>query len=204
MNKAHFFAHLRKVRTHRKWVRHYCSKVGLHWQGLVHDLSKYSPTEFWESVEYYQGNRSPIDACKEKNGYSLTWFHHRGRNKHHMEYWTDRYDTGTSCVPMPYKYATELICDWLGAGRAYMGSNFSYEKELEYIEKKFLNGIKLHPFTAQYILTTFEALTEYDDEKYVFNKLKFYYECAERWWHAHENEYPYVFFGSSIDYLSDL
>lgn len=202
MNK--FFSHLNTVMTHRKWVRHYCFEAGLYWQGLTHDLSKYHPVEFFEGVKYYQGNRSPIDACKEQNGRSMAWFHHRGRNKHHMEYWTDRYDTGTSCVPMPYKYVTELICDWLGAGRAYMGAAFSYEQELEYVEKKLVGGIKMHPLTAKYILTVFEALAEYSSKKYVFDHLKFYYERAELWWYARENDYPYVFFGSSIDYLSDL
>lgn len=79
--------HLKTVLTHKKYVMKYCFKAGLYWQGIVHDLSKFSPTEFWESVKYYQGTRSPIDACKEENGMSLAWLHHKGRNKHHYEYW---------------------------------------------------------------------------------------------------------------------
>ena len=71
-----FFGHLKTVRTHRKWVRYYCNLMGIGWQGFWHDLSKYNPIEFFESVKYYQGNRSPIDACKEDKGYSDAWFHH--------------------------------------------------------------------------------------------------------------------------------
>lgn len=158
MNKAHFFAHLHKVRTHRKWVRHYCSKVGLHWQGLVHDLSKYSPTEFWESVEYYQGNRSPIDACKEEKGYSLAWMHHRGRNKHHREYWTDYYDKGTASIAMPYKYAVEMLCDFLAAGRAYNGLAFTYEEELKWWENQLCKNICIHPQTAKFITLALQRI----------------------------------------------
>ena len=137
MNK--FFSHLKTVNTHRKWVRHYCFKAGLYWQGLTHDLSKYSPVEFFESVKYYQGNRSPIDACKEDKGYSKAWFHHKSHNKHHREFWTDNYDKGTSCVPMPKKYAKEMLCDFLGAGRAYSGKDFKYYDELKLMLEWFVN-----------------------------------------------------------------
>ncbi len=84
-----FFKHLNKILTHKRWVAHYCFMCGLYWQGIMHDMSKFSPTEFWESVKYYQGTRSPINACKEDKGYSMAWFHHRGRNKHHWEFWMD-------------------------------------------------------------------------------------------------------------------
>ena len=195
-----FFAHLHTVRTHRKWVRHYCFQAGLYWQGITHDLSKYHPIEFFESVKYYQGNRSPIDARKEQMGYSNAWFHHR-KNKHHMERWTDNYDSGTSCVPMPYKYVTELICDWLGAGKAYMGAAFSYERELDFVKKKLEKGIKMHPRTAAYVYTVFEALTRHP-EVFVFTLLKEYYNAA--WDSFDENKYPFVYFGSSKDYFDEL
>lgn len=159
MNKTNFLAHLCKVRTHRKWVRHYCFKVGLYWQGLIHDLSKYSPTEFWESVEYYQGNRSPIDACKENKGYSLAWMHHRGRNKHHREYWTDYYDKGTASIAMPYKYAVEMLCDFLAAGRAYNGLAFTYEEELKWWENQLSKNICIHPQTAKFITLALQRIT---------------------------------------------
>lgn len=129
-------AHWKKIRTHRKWVRRYCWKQGLFWQGLTHDLSKYSPTEFFESVKYYQGTSSPIDACKKANGVSYAWMHHKGRNPHHYEYWQDNFDRGGQPVLMPYKYFVEEMCDFIGAARAYLGKDFSYVKEGEWWTKK--------------------------------------------------------------------
>ena len=103
-----FRAHLHTVNRHRRLVRHYCFKLGLVWQGLTHDLSKYSPTEFWRGVKYYQGWRSPNDQERLENGVSLAWLHHKGRNRHHFEYWIDycRREDGTiyiSGCKMPKK-----------------------------------------------------------------------------------------------------
>lgn len=152
MKWNNFFGHLRTIRTHRKWVRHYCFKAGIPWRGIVHDLSKYSPVEFWESVKYYDGKRSPIDVCKEKNGWSKAWQHHKHRNKHHAEYWTDNYDSGTSTILMPRKYAVELLCDFIGAGRAYMGKDFSFEKEYEWwINKRDKLNFRVHPAISDFI-----------------------------------------------------
>ena len=131
-----FWKHWNKIRTHRKWVRRYCWGMGLYWQGLTHDLSKYSPTEFMESVRFYQGTSSPIDAAKRAKGYSDAWFHHKGRNKHHYEYWMDNFDIGGENIVMPYKYFAEMVCDYLAACRAYMGKNFSYTAEYEWWQNK--------------------------------------------------------------------
>lgn len=128
--------HLRKIQTHRKWVRHYCFALGLYKQGLLHDLSKYSPAEFWESVKYYQGDSSPIDAAKKDKGYSMAWFHHRGRNYHHYEMWQDDFDHGGKPLMMPYKYFAEMVCDYLAAGRAYQGKSFTFENEFKWWNKK--------------------------------------------------------------------
>ena len=128
--------HLRKIQTHRKWVKHYCFAIDLYKQGLLHDLSKYSHVEFWEGVKYYQGDSSPIDAAKKDKGYSMAWFHHRGRNYHHYEMWQDDFDHGGKPLIMPYKYFAEMVCDYLAAGRAYDGVNFRFSKELAWWEKK--------------------------------------------------------------------
>ena len=45
------FGHLKTVHKHRKYVRKYCFRCGLYKRGLLHDLSKYSPTEFLESIK---------------------------------------------------------------------------------------------------------------------------------------------------------
>lgn len=122
--------HWRVVRRHRKYVRQYCFKAGLYRQGLLHDLSKYSPTEFFESAKYFTGTHSPIDECKKINGYSAAWMHHKAHNKHHREYWTDNYDKGTTCVKMPFQYTLECFCDYLGAGRAYNKGEESVQGEV--------------------------------------------------------------------------
>lgn len=137
MNIKNIFAHLRKIHIHRKWVFHYCRLAGIPWQGLSHDLSKYSPTEFFESVKYYQGTSSPINAAKADKGYSNAWFHHKGRNKHHYEFWMDNFDNGGENIIMPYKYWVEMVCDYLGAARAYQGEKFSYQGEYNWwLEKE--------------------------------------------------------------------
>ena len=149
--------HLRKICIHKYWVARYCFKCGLYWQGITHDLSKLSWTEFWESVRYYQGDSSPINEAKKDKGYSLAWQHHKGHNPHHYEHWTDNYDSETTCIAMPYKYAVELICDWIGAGRAYQSKDFTYKGEYEYVYNK-LKAAKMHPNTKDFIGFIFENL----------------------------------------------
>lgn len=164
MNLTNVKNHFDKIRTHRKWVRHYGKMMGLSkWQAWTHDLSKYSPTEFFESVKYYQGDRSPIDACKEANGVSYAWMHHKGRNPHHYEYWQDNFDRGGTPVMMPYKYAIEMLCDYLAAGRAYMGDKFTYKGELEWWYKKRKN-CAMHLHTKWFISIALEDLWQQERE----------------------------------------
>ena len=89
MKICNIWNHFSTITRHRNLVRKHCFQIGLYWQGLTHDLSKYSPEEFWTGVRYYQGNRSPNAAERETVGYSRAWLHHKGRNKHHYEYWID-------------------------------------------------------------------------------------------------------------------
>lgn len=155
--------HFKKICVHKFWVARYCFKAGLIWQGIVHDLSKFSWAEFWESVKYYQGDRSPINACKEDKGYSLAWQHHKGRNKHHYEYWTDKYDDGTVAIEMPFRYALELICDWYGAARAYTGNRGKdfYQKELTWwIEKRDKKHPKMNEQTLNFVDIVFHNFAE--------------------------------------------
>lgn len=155
------FLHLKKIFIHKYWVAHYCFRCGLYWQGITHDLSKFSPVEFLESVKYYQGDGSPINACKADKGYSLAWQHHKGRNPHHYEHWTDNYDSGTTCIPMPKKYAVEMFCDYLGAARAYLGKKFTFECEMEWWNNKWMfGGIKMHADTVAFVTNCFTELYE--------------------------------------------
>lgn len=146
-----FFKHLNKIIVHKFWVGYYCFIFHIPIQGLLHDLSKFSPTEFFESVKYYQGDKSPIDACKKENGMSIAWQHHKGRNKHHYEYWMDNFDNGGTPLLMPPMYAIEMLADYLGAGKAYMGNKFSYENEYSWWLNKIKNPLAMHPMIKAFI-----------------------------------------------------
>lgn len=163
-----FFGHLKTVTIHRWWVFYYCCKAGIPIQGLLHDLSKFSPVEFFESVKYYQGNRSPIDACKELNGWSACWLHHKGKNKHHYQYWIDGIDKGCRAIDMPFKYKVEMICDFMGAGRAYSGKAFTYEGERQWWIKKKANcpDMLVHPLTIKFIDEFMDDIAVNGDEAF--------------------------------------
>ena len=81
--------HFDTITHHKLLVMKYCFACGLYRQGLAHDLSKYSPTEFIPGCIYYQGDHSPNEAERQAKGYTAAWLHHKGRNKHHLEYWID-------------------------------------------------------------------------------------------------------------------
>lgn len=144
--------HLKTITKHKWVVFKLLCKAGFPIRGILHDLSKYSYIEFSESVKYYQnGKRSPIPVAREEKGYSSAWLHHKGRNKHHFEYW---YDTDAKEPPiMPFKYSVEMICDKLAAGIIYEGKNWKKEFELEYWNTKEKDRIvineKMKKFTTE-------------------------------------------------------
>ena len=118
--------------TKHKWVVFkLCIKVGEPIRGILHDISKYSWTEFSEGAKYYEGTHSPIEECKKSKGYSEAWLHHKGRNKHHPEYWVDK-NTPQKFIIMPYKYVAEMLCDKMAAGIIYKGKEWNKEYELKY------------------------------------------------------------------------
>ena len=122
-----FFLHLHTINKHRFLVMKMCFRCGMYYQGLVHDLSKYTFSEFIPSVRYFQGYRSPISYEKELHGMSELWLHHKGRNKHHWEYWIDRMDKSTElyCFPMPFKYVLESVIDKISASKVYNKDNYT-------------------------------------------------------------------------------
>jgi len=132
--------HFKTITTHKMWVMRYCFKIGLYWQGLTHDLSKYSPTEFLVGMKYYQGDRSPNNAEREDTGMSKSWMHHKGRNKHHYEYWIDYGLEGEPMLTgmkMPKKYVVEMLMDRIAASKIYMKDKYTDTSPLEY----YLHGI---------------------------------------------------------------
>lgn len=149
--------HFKTITHHKRLVAQGCFRVGLYKQGLLHDLSKYSPTEFRIGAHYYQGTCSPNAAEREDKGYSEAWMHHKGRNKHHYEYWSDlNLRTGKyECFPMPRKYLTEMVMDRRAACMTYQGKSYTDASPLEYyLSSK--ERYAMHPQTQrelEYILT---------------------------------------------------
>lgn len=130
-----FFGHLHTVNQHRFLVCKLCFKLGLYYQGLTHDLSKYSPSEFWLGVKYFQGNRSPIDAERKERGLSTAWLHHKGRNRHHWQYWIDQQNGKLMVQEMPMKYIKEMLCDRIAACMVYQKDKYHRSSGLEFMDK---------------------------------------------------------------------
>lgn len=170
MNK--FFGHFKTITTHRHVVIRHAFKAGIGFQGLFHDLSKYSPTEFLPGVKYYQGTRSPNERERELFGYSLAWMHHKGRNRHHFEYWNDlsaqtkRYES----VKMPMRYLKEMFCDRVAASKIYGGKNYHDGSALEYFKRGNARA-KMHADTADMLESWLTMLAE-KGEKYTFEYIK--------------------------------
>lgn len=160
-----FKGHFMTITKHRHEVMKNCFKSGILVQGLLHDLSKYSPAEFIVGVSHFQGDRSPNEGEREDYGYSKAWMHHKGRNKHHFEYWTD-YDSVTkklSPVRMPKKYVIEMFCDRVAASKVYLGENYNDSAPLNY----YLNGKPrrlIHEQTAKEIEHLLVMLEEKGEE----------------------------------------
>ncbi len=148
----HPIAHFKTITRHRHLVCRYCFRIGLYRQGLTHDLSKYSPAEFLTGAKYYQGNRSPNDAERKATGVSLAWLHHKGRNRHHLEYWVDYVihpdgSVGYGGIRMPLRYVAEMFCDRIAASRVYLGDRYTDAAPYEYFHDS-KGVIMIHPETG--------------------------------------------------------
>lgn len=122
---------------HKWYVFKECAACGIIWQGIIHDLSKFSPDEFFSSAKYYCEDKSPHYGDAAENGYSAAWLHHKGCNKHHWEYWTDfdEEDGSIKVNKIPYKYVVEMVCDWVGAGKVYSKDKWTKSSPIEYYYK---------------------------------------------------------------------
>lgn len=167
--------HFKTISYHKMLVMKGCFAVGLYKQGMIHDLSKYSLTEFSVGAKYYQGNRSPNNAEREDKGCSISWIHHKGRNKHHYEYWYDyqaNVSEGMVPVPMPHKYVVEMLMDRIAASKTYNKSNYDDKLPLAYYKK----GMKyeracIHPETKK-ILELFLEMLANNGEKETFSYIR--------------------------------
>lgn len=166
--------HFKTITKHKILVMGYCFKVGLYRQGLLHDMSKYMPSEFLIGCRFYQGDRSPNNAEREEKGYSSAWLHHKGRNKHHFEYWTDYSMEKKGCemagVKMPRNYVVEMLMDRISASKIYNGNAYTDHDPLVYYELGKTHYL-LHPQTAAQLEKMLHILDEHG-EAYLIDYVK--------------------------------
>ena len=169
--------HFKTITRHRMLVCEGCFKVGLYYQGLVHDLSKYNPVEFMTGVKYFQGDRSPNAAERDAIGYPMAWLHHKGRNYHHNEFWTDfgkEFPNGVRGVKMPIKYLVENYMDRVAACKVYQKEKYTDRSAWEYFDRS-RNYIIMHPETKKMLEKMLLVLAEKGEDeanRYIRHLLK--------------------------------
>ncbi|MBO4863533.1 MAG: catalase [Eubacterium sp.] len=188
IKEKNWYKHLATITEHKIEVGKNCFKCGLYKQGLLHDLSKYSPTEFLVGAKYYQGNRSPNDAEREDRGYTTSWLHHKGRNKHHLEYWMDydlvKRDGSMIGMKMPDNYIVEMFCDRVAASKIYHRENYTDRTALDY----FVNGKAkgaMHPYVRKKLLLLLTMLAEKGEEE-TFRYAKRYMKAYRKYLKRHK------------------
>jgi hypothetical protein len=104
------------ILNHKLNVLVECWKEGLYIQGITHDLSKFSPKEFFPYAKKFfsDGELSAEDEMKWK----YAWLNHQSKNKHHWEYWVVD-PNNKQALPMPRKYLVEMVCDWRSFSRKW-------------------------------------------------------------------------------------
>ena len=164
----HPIKHFKTITRHRHLVCRYCFRLGLWRQGLTHDLSKYSLTEFLPGAKYWQGTRSPNDVERRQTGVSLAWLHHKGRNRHHFEYWIDYVIREDGMIEyggnkMPIRYVAEMFCDRIAASRVYLGDAYTDAAAWTYyVNSK--DRILIHPETGAEIEEMLRVLKDDGEE----------------------------------------
>ena len=174
---SHPIKHFITITKHRHLVMKLCFKMGLYKQGLLHDLSKYSYTEFSNSAKYYVGTYSPTISERKEKGYSDIWMHHKGRNKHHYEYWFDFSNVEKKYVPIkiPIQYVKEMICDRIAASKVYLKDKYTKSSALEYFNRTY-DRHEMHPETSELLKSWLELVSEKGEDKAIkiIKKVKTY------------------------------
>ena len=159
--------HLRTINHHKLLVMKGCFKVGLYRQGLMHDMSKYMPSEFLMGCMYYDdGKSSPTTGERKELGCSFAWMHHKGRNRHHFEYWTDYGVSGEGIigVEMPKKYVAEMFCDRLAASKVYRGQDFQPGDPYQFFQYGKKKRLLMHPATSELLETILIVLRDQGED----------------------------------------
>ena len=170
MNKL--LGHFRTITRHRHMVMRHCFKCGIPWRGLMHDLSNYSPTEFIPGVKYFTGDKSPTHGERVELGYSKAWMHHKGRNRHHYEYWTDYSMVDKKSMPMkmPLVYVIEMFCDRIAACKVYLKDGYNQGSALDYFNHERGRN-DMNPETSKLLGSLLEMLAD-KGEKETFRYIR--------------------------------
>ena len=169
----HFLGHFKTITAHKLLVMKYCFRLGVYWQGLCHDMTKYMPSEFLIGAKYYIGTESPNIEERKATGVSTAWLHHKGRNKHHFEYWMDYStdpDDGIVGMKMPVKYVAEMFCDRISASKNYQKENYTDSHPWEYY-KRSCQKVIIHPETRALLEKLLLMLKE-EGEENTFSYIK--------------------------------
>ena len=179
--------HFETITRHKLLVMKYCFACGLYEQGLAHDLSKYSPTEFIPGCIYYQGDHSPNEAEREAKGYTSAWLHHKGRNKHHLEYWIDYSTTKTGLTGMkiPLRYVCEMVCDRVAASQIYLGDKYTDAAAWNYYEHS-KDHYLLHPETRALLEKLLKMVRDIGQER-TFAYMKYLLGCEKDYWERQDS-----------------
>ena len=164
--KENFKGHLSTINHHKMEVMRLCFKLGLYKQGILHDLSKYSPKEFISGVVFYTGDKSPNTTERRVTGKSEAWLHHKGRNRHHFEYWIDygqEPGAGMQGTKMPVKFVVEMFCDRIAACKTYYKENYNDSMPFEYFNKNRKHYM-MHPETMELLGKMLIMLKRYGEE----------------------------------------
>ena len=163
--------HFKTITYHKYLIAKGCFQIGLYRQGIFHDMSKYSPSEFIVGVTYFQGDKSPNCAERENKGYSSAWLHHKGRNKHHYEYWIDYSKSvagGMIPVRMPDRYIAEMIMDRIAASKVYKGKNYTDDTSLQYYYSG-TDSAPMHEETRKILVHYLQMLAEKGEKETFFS-----------------------------------
>ena len=151
--KFKILRHFHLVNKHRFLVFIHCIRLGIPFQGIKHDLSKYSPYEFFNSAKYYKGSSTPINEQRRHDGvYSTIAIKHTRRNKHHYEYWVDIFLNNVVLKMMPYKYALEYVADIIAASKAYNHKTFTRNLPYDYFSSHSYYS-PMHKGTREFVLS---------------------------------------------------
>lgn len=173
---AHPIKHFVTITKHRHAVIRHCFKAGIGFQGLRHDLSKYMPSEFINGAKFYDGSRSPNELERLEKGYSAAWLHHKGRNKHHFEYWNDYNPIIKKYAPvkMPVKYVIEMFCDRVAASKIYQKDKYTDAHPIDYFERGRDKRV-IHEETSALLEKLLKMLRDEGEDKtfeYIRNELR--------------------------------